>query len=208
MEESSADADWIRAVVDGNVTRYRKGRAVVLPQRGGALAVAEGMVQVTMLSSEGRERELMTLRPGDLFAAPQALDDYRGGTDLLAFALTDCSATHLSDADIVEAVARNASLVVEFLRRSAENTARLLIELERIAFSDSVALIASILAERGQSNTSLALSQEKLAHITGKTRVTVASALYRLREQGLIAMERSKIRILDGQALLEIARGG
>lgn len=208
MEQTLGDANWIERLAGRPMARYRRREAVNLPEKRRSLAVVEGMVQIIMLSSEGRERDLMVLRPGDLFSEPQALADGIESTHLLAYSLTDCAVTHLSDADIVGTVVRDPSLIVEFLSRSARNTERLLMELERIAFSNSVALIAAVLAERSQSGLSVALSQEKLAQITGKTRVTVANALHRLRGQNIISLERSKIRITDREALLEVARGG
>jgi hypothetical protein len=61
--------------------------------------------------------------------------------------------------------------------------------------------------EHSDHNGTVPLSQERLAQIAGKTRVTVASALHRLQEMQVIGLERSRILVIDQQSLHRLTLG-
>lgn len=180
---------------------------MVLPEKGGAFGVLEGSVRIVMLARDGRERELMQLPAGSFFCEPAAIGETGATTNLIAIALTACTIGYLSGASIAAAIGRDPSLILELMQKSAQNTSLLLKEFERIAFSDPLALVASILVERSTHEGDLHFSQERLAQIAGKTRVTVASALHRLQQRRAIRLERSHIAIIDRQHLRRIALG-
>lgn len=208
MRKYPPESQWLDRVPMETVERYRPGRQISMPEPGDAFGVIEGAVRIVMLAPDGRERPLMELGAGGLFGQQSAPDRASATTNLVAIALTDCAVGYMSGPGIVAAVSQDPSLILAFMQRSAETTSLLLKELERIAFSDSLTLVASILMERSDEAGSLPFSQEHLAQLAGKTRVTVASALHRLQELRTIRLERARIWVIDPDALRRLAQGG
>ncbi|MGE7964006.1 Crp/Fnr family transcriptional regulator [Pseudomonas sp. NPDC089918] len=207
MHSYPLKSQWLDRFSIDTVKQYRPDCQITLPEKDQALGIIEGSVQIAMLSSDGRLRSLMALHTGGLFGEQSALGGISITTNLVAVALTKCTIGYISGSSIIAAVNRDPSLILELMQHSAENTSLLLRELERIAFSDSLTLIAIILMEHSDHNGTVPLSQERLAQIAGKTRVTVASALHRLQEMQVIGLERSRILVIDQESLHRFTLG-
>ncbi|WP_223542244.1 Crp/Fnr family transcriptional regulator [Pseudomonas sp. BF-RE-26] len=207
MHSYPLKSQWLDRFSIDTVKQYRPDCRIALPEKDHALGIIEGLVQVVMHSSDGRVRSLMVLHAGCLFGEQSALGGVSITTNLNAIALTKCTIGYISGPSIIAAVSRDPSLILELMQHSAENTSLLLRELERIAFSDSLTQIAIILMEHNDHNGTVPFSQERLAQIAGKTRVTVASALHRLREMQVIRLERARILVIDQESLYRLALG-
>jgi len=163
--------------------------------------VLKGSVRVSLVTTDGRERILINLTEGGLFGEQASFSHLRLPSDLTVLANVQCTIGHVATADILEALRNEPRLFIDIMRITAEKTSLLLQELERSAFGTAQSQIANILLTLAHPDGSVPLTQERLAQISGKTRVTVGMQLHQLEALGAIRLERSKVVIVDPQTL-------
>jgi CRP-like cAMP-binding protein len=210
--------------VPAAVTRRLLLRAAVreLPNRtvlaGAALPSGCGMVLAGLLRSfvaiaDGREVTLSYIGPGrmiglgPLFAPPRPPEEQRRRPSVLHLqALTRARAPWLS-ADTVRSLAREEPALGVFL---LEQLARTNIELSRslagTAFGSVRQRVAGHLLqlarEQGADGTRVVpVTQQQLADAVGSARQAVTRALRELRQRGLIATSRGRIRLQESEVL-------
>jgi CRP-like cAMP-binding protein len=88
------------------------------------------------------------------------------------------------------------------MRITAEKTSLFLQEIERAVFGTAQTEIATILLALSREESSIALTQERLAQLAGLTRVTVGVQLHELERIGAIRLGRSKITVIRRETLI------
>lgn len=168
--------------------------------------VLQGSVRAMLLAKDGRERVLVYLPQGSLFGEQAALSHTKLQAELIVRAETGCEIGYLSTVDIVEAVRHKPELIIDIMRITAEKTSLFLQEIERSAFGTAQMQIATILLTLSQGERCLALTQERLAHLAGLTRVTVGAQLHQLERVGAVRLDRSKIVVLRPDLLTALSQ--
>ncbi|MBL8566804.1 MAG: Crp/Fnr family transcriptional regulator [Hyphomicrobiaceae bacterium] len=169
--------------------------------------LTKGMVRVRMVSETGREIELYRVRPGDMCVMSVAC----------LMGERPYQAEGIADGDI-EGVAISRGLFRELLAQSeafretviAVQTRRIfdLVSLvDELAFHRTEARLAARLLQRASQEDVVPGTHQELALDIGTAREVVSRRLKRFETQGLVALERGRVRILDRAGLGSIIGG-
>jgi len=167
--------------------------------------VLDGTVRLSLMTRSGRERVLIYVGTGGLFGEQGSFGQALPKPDIAVLAETRCVVGQVATHDLIEAVRQEPQVFVEIMRITAEKTCLLLRELERSAFGTAQSQIAEILLALRQRDGSVRLTQERLARVAGKTRVTVGAQLHEFERLGAIRLERSRIVILRPDMLATLS---
>ena len=155
---------------------------------------------------------LAYLSRGSIFGEQQALaDEPAEPSAATAFADSHCVVGYIEPTALMAAVQARPELLRVLLRVTRQKKLLLLDELERAAFQSARSQIAAVLSalthERpvDEPPGAIRMSQDRLARLSGRTRVTVAAQLHALADAGAIRLERSRIVVLDPRLLASIA---
>lgn len=176
--------------------------------------VAIGVAKLSRISEDGKEVLTDVLTPGDFLGALPALGQERYAESgqaltplcLLLFEARSIDRILRDHPDVavatLEAVSGRLAAAREVIHRLSTGT----VERRLVAV---LALLAERVGERDQYGTLLQvpLTREDLAGMTGSTPETVSRTLTALRERGLIEAGRRWVRILDPDALDDLAAG-
>lgn len=218
MEENASEMDKeaaLRALegVDETALRLIAGRyepvsvpsGTVLFQPGQAcerlVLLTRGMARVRMVSETGREIELYRVRPGDMCVMSVAC----------LMGERPYQAEGIADGDI-EGVAISRGLFRELLAQSETfremvinvQTRRifdLVTLVDELAFHRTEARLAARLLQKAGRDDSVSETHQELALDIGTAREVVSRRLKRFETQGLVALERGRVRILDRAGL-------
>lgn len=178
---------------------------VTNPTAHGILVLLSGTARVSLVASDGRERMISFVPTGSIFGEQTTLTKIPITSNLMVFANNECLIGEITHEDILKALAKQPSLLFDILSVIAGKTAELLSEFERTLFGNCQAQLATLLLAFKQPDGYVLISQDRLAHLAGKTRVTVGANLHQLCAMGAIRLERAKICILNEAALIKIS---
>lgn len=170
--------------------------------------VLHGIVRHSLVAADGRERVVSYLQRGNLFGEQRALAAEPSSSTSFTFADTACVVGYIDPEEFVAQLQREPDLLRELLRLTHQKKRRLLEELDRAVFGSARSQIAALLLllarEPGDARV-IPVSQERLAQLSGRTRVTVATQLHALAAAGAIRLDRSRIVVCDAAILAELA---
>jgi len=171
--------------------------------------VVKGRVKISCFGSDGRERLVAVVGPGELLGELSAIDgDTRSAT---ATALEPLDAAVLTAEEFVQFLRRDPEATLGLLRSvigRLRDSDRRRVELGALDTVGRIARLLVELAERygeesnGSIRIHLPLSQEELAGWAGASREAVVKALRKLRARGWIETGRREIRVIDLPALV------
>lgn len=171
-----------------------------------ARVLLEGSARMVLSASDGRQRTVAYLSQGSIFGEVAALSKHPLTADVLVLADGECVVGDIFITDIIDALSGQMSLLPQFLQSVSEKTSSFLEEVAQMAFGTARGQVATILQTLATEKTSIEISQEKLAQIAGRTRVTIALHLHELELAGAIRLERSRICIVDPAILASLAK--
>jgi CRP/FNR family transcriptional regulator, cyclic AMP receptor protein len=196
--------------------RFRRGEVVFhLGDPGDALfVVSAGAVKITLPSEGGEEAIIATLRPGDFFGELALLDGApRSAT---AVALEPTETLVLPREPFRGLVATEPAIRDALLAALARELRRLTVHVEELHFLDIAGRLAARLAHLateygkpgpdGSLRLDAPLTQTDLASMVGCTRQSVNKLLGLFVGDGLVALDRDAIVILDLDGLLQASR--
>ncbi len=163
--------------------------------------LTRGVVRVRMVSETGREIELYRVRPGDMCVMSVAC--LMGERPYQAEGLADGN---------IEGVAISRGLFRELLAQSEAfremvinvQTRRifdLITLVDELAFHRTESRLAARLLQKAGRDDAVAETHQELALDIGTAREVVSRRLKRFEMQGLVALERGRVRILDRAGL-------
>jgi CRP/FNR family transcriptional regulator len=160
-----------------------------------------GAVRLIKSDSEGRERLLKIVRPGEVFAEIVLFDG--GDYPATAIAADSGCATVIYNRDAEELMRQNPELAWHFLRAFSRRLRDAYERMHIISGSDVVSKLAGLLLQlsREQGKLVISISQQDLADMLGTARETISRSLSALSDQGLVTVRRNRIEILDAEAL-------
>ena len=171
-----------------------------------ARVLLEGRARMVLCASDGRQRTVAYLSEGSIFGEVAALSKHPLTADVLVLAESECVVGDIFITDIIDALSGQLSLLPHFLQSVSEKTSSFLEEVAQMAFGTVRAQVATILLALATDKQCVEISQEKLAQIAGRTRVTIALHLHELELAGAIRLERSKICIVNPDILAQLAK--
>jgi CRP/FNR family transcriptional regulator, cyclic AMP receptor protein len=204
------EADRRDLLALGQPRRYPPGRVVIGQgeRTDHVILITSGQVKVFHTTEDGREPVLGVRGPGDTVGELAALDADVGGRGAAVVAMDAVEAQQISAAQFRDYLATHPSAATALLRmvvgrlRSAD---RRRVEYGGFETTSRLAhLLAELAAESATGDTSdveVHASQHELAAMIGASRESVARALARLRDEGLVASRRRGVVLLDVEAL-------
>jgi CRP-like cAMP-binding protein len=192
------------------LTTCRRGKIFYMPQDTSEVLflVKEGRVQLYRISSEGKKLVIGTIGPGAVFGEMALIG--QGMHNSFAEAIEDCVLVIMSREQVERLLAarpRVALRIFEALgRRLKDAEARL----EEIGFKGIPARLATLLLQTSEEqggDTITGLPHQDLGERIGTYRETTTQTLNGFKSQGLIAIGRKRITILDREGLQRLADG-
>ena len=193
-----------------HAVRVRSGKAIFHAEDPATAlyVIIRGAVKVFIPSADGREVVLAVLRTGDVLGEMSLLDNARRSASALALDDTELVSLNRQDFDAVlnrhPAAARAIlSVLAQRLRRTnqAIQDAYLLDVPGRLARRLLVLADEHGIETAEGTEIGLRVSQQDLASMIGASRVAVNKQLQVWRHQGIVAVQRQRITVLDADRL-------
>lgn len=205
-----SDADLEQIATRLLVRQYAKGQIVFAQGDPGAslYLIESGRVSVTLSTPDGREVLIASLGPGDLLGELALLDGEPRSADAVVQEEAQLYALQRDDfAAFVESRPAVALKLLSALSRKLRRTTQ---QLEDLALLDVPARLARCLLEmaetRGEAvprskSRIVSVTQAELASAIGATRESANKWLGYFERQGLLALERGRVTVVDPDAL-------
>lgn len=169
----------------------------------GLYLVVAGVVKICHYSREGREHILHFIQRGDTFNDVSVLDG--GPNPATAVAHTDVTLWRIERNDLRTVVERNPALAWAMIENLARRARLLVSTVQDLAMRNVRGRLARLLLDQAEASERGAapapLTQEDIAHHLGTVREVIGRTLRALAADGLIAIERQQIVILDRERL-------
>ncbi len=214
--------DLDREIIDGltNLAVTRKlgnGEALFFKgDEGDALyGVLDGRVRISTTAPNGKEVVLSMMERGDVFGEIALLDGLARTADAVGAASTQL--IMIKRRDFLPYIPQQPKLAIHLLtivcRRLRDASERI----EDIAFLDLSARLAKTLLQMAQhqagedgdvSSVEIVISQSEMANFLGTSRESVNKHLQVWRKNDWIELGRSRVRVLDADALEDVIEAG
>ena len=163
--------------------------------------VEQGMLEVSLLSPEGRRLTLDIARDGALLGEIAMFDP--GPRTATITALESSSLRVVRHGDVLHAMDEDAALARSLFRIAGQRMRWMNAQMmEQATLVAPVRIARRLLYLTQSSSDELHLSQEELADFSGTTREAVSRAFKGWKKAGLIEVSRRGIRVLD-RAMME-----
>lgn len=183
---------------------YRAGEFIMLEgeQPSGLFFLERGRVRLSRTALDGREQVLAMLEHGTHFQAVPLFDEHPNPATVRAMSAVHCLL--LPRDGLFELIDRHPPLSLALLREMSGQLRELVVLVEDLAFrSVRERLARQLLRESPGSHADV--TQQELAERTGTVREIAGRALRQLAQEGLVQLERGRVRILDRGGLATIA---
>lgn len=172
----------------------------------GFYIVASGKVKVYKLSSEGRERILHVVQPGNSFAEAAIFDN--GRYPAFAETLVPASLLFFPKQEFLDLLRNHPQLAINIISGLSRFLRDFTIQIEDLTFRDVPSRLARYLFSFGEDVSSaieLPVSKSQLASNLGTTSETLSRTLRKLADDEIISVQGKKIAILDLARLRDLA---
>ncbi len=195
---------------------FGRGQTVYFPAEPGqtVLLLAAGRVKVKTITPDGREAILAFIEPGELFGELALVDGEPRGE--YAEAVEPSRVLAVPREEVHWLMARHPEVALSVTKLLGLRLRRIENRLRNTLFRSSRERAAALLlelverhgerAERGWE-IRVRLSHQDLANLIGSTRETVTATLGQLQREGLVEVQRRRIRVLNRAALAAEAAG-
>lgn len=185
---------------------FKRGKTIFLQGSPGSTMyiIVSGQVRIYTINQAGQELSVTIFRAGDFFGELALLDGQTRSASAEAMHAT--RTLTLEQADFLHLVHECPPIAVAVMKALALRLRNSTASAEYLANHSApqrvMHQLARLAAQNGAnagdtSHIELCLTQDDLASLSGTTRETVNRVLSNLRDQGLIQVERARIRILD-----------
>ncbi len=199
------DTPALRALASCMVERhYRPGQYLTFEgQPAEALfVVCDGRVRLSRTAHDGREQVLAIVRSGEVFNVEPLLDG--GPTPATARAMSPVSCLLLPDRELAPLIRQFPDLALVLMRQMAQQLREQAILIEDLGFRSVRARLARLLLAEAASGTAM-LTQAELAARAGTVREIVGRTLRQMSDEGLVALKRGQVIVLDAEGLKRAA---
>lgn len=197
------------------VKRFRSGETIFSMGDPGQsmMAIAEGVVRVSMLTPSAREITLNDLQAGEVFGEIALLDG--GERSATVKALTNCTLIVLERRSLLDILQRNPKLsvnLIELLCHRVRRSDERMIEIAFLELPVRLARLVLRLTETAPGSPErplkkLSQSQSELAGMIGNTRENVNRCLGKWQKTELIRLQDGWLIVENREALETLAKG-
>jgi CRP/FNR family cyclic AMP-dependent transcriptional regulator len=174
--------------------------------------VRTGKVVYGLLSPDGKTHTLGERLANDALNETSVFDG--GGATTRAETLVDCTLVLLPAEAVIKACRSDAEVAIGFLAETAQARRRSIDTIADLAFAHVLQRVAKFLLSYAPATTGMAkglsgvenLSQAQIAAAAGTVRDMAARALLRLKNAGVVELDRGRVRALDRVRLEAFAR--
>lgn len=201
--------DQLEAVAQIAVEKkYGKGETIFFEgdPGNGFYMVSEGKVKIFKMSWAGKEQILHIFGPGEPFGEVPVFHGmpFPAGAETL----TKSTLLFFPRERFIALVHDNPSIALNMLAVLSRRLRRFVDQIENLSLKEVPARLAGYLLylleeQGGQDSVELEISKGQLASLLGTIPETLSRIFAKMSEEGLIAVEGKKIRILNKAALLE-----
>lgn len=163
------------------------------------LVVLKGEVRLWRATAAGQVLVLRTAGPGEVLGQMSALDE--GPHSVSATAEGAVDLLRIPAAAFRSALERNGTAALALARALAERVRSLSEEIEAMKFSSIGERVLRRLQAKAAGRREIKITHEKLAQEVGASRENVSRVLEMLRDDGILALGRGRIEILDHERL-------
>ena len=203
-------AELDRVVAMASEHRFTNGKVIFQKGDPGTslMAVLSGRVRISAYSEDGKEVILNLIDPGQMFGEIALLDGKARTADATAMGPTTLLV--LDRREFIPFLERNPKIAIRLLEILCERVRRTSEMIESVAFLTFGARLARLLLRLAESygeaagpgvRINLKLSQTDLGNLIASTRESVNRQLKAWSEEGVLALERGRITLLDRAAL-------
>lgn len=167
----------------------------------GILLLLEGDLRTYMLSEEGREITLFQMKEGDVctLSASCILDAIT--FDVHIGALTDAKVIQINNSVFQEMAAANVYMENFIYRAALDRFSDVMWVMEQVLFMSMDKRLAIFLLDAGPV---IPLTHHEIAANLGSAREVVSRMLKYFSDEGLVALSRGKVTVLDRPGLMKI----
>ncbi len=187
--------------------RFDKGQIVFFEGQtaDSMLALVEGHLKVSTFSADGNELVIATVTPGNIIGELGVLSTEPRSATVTATMMS--RALILTRDVVMELIEQRPALAVAMLRCLAGMVRKTTEAASDLVFLDLNQRVAKYLLDRaGGTSTELRIVQADLAAAIGASRQRVNASLQEFQRREWISLSSRKIRILDPDALGDLAR--
>ncbi|MGD8555501.1 MAG: Crp/Fnr family transcriptional regulator [Anaerolineales bacterium] len=181
------------------------GRVFYAPEETGEVLflLKSGRVQLYRLSPSGKKLVVAVLEPGAIFGEMSLVG--QGMHNTFAEAIEPCTLCAMSRGDVERLILSKPKVGVRILEIMARRLSESETKLEELAFKSIPGRLASLLLKlsekAGPGDLVQGYTHQDLAEMVGTYRETTTQTLNEFKNQGLIAIARKRITILDRRGL-------
>ncbi len=193
--------------------RYARGETIFAEGQDGAgfFIVRTGRVKIYKLSADGKEQILHIFGPGELFAEAAAFDDHPYPAN--ADALEDASVLFIPKRPFSDLIALNPRIALRMLGVMSRRLHHLAALIDDLSLKEVPARLARYLLHLrpdppAHTVITLDITKAQLASSLGTIPETLSRGITKLTFAGLIAVDGSKITILDPDRLENLSWSG
>ena len=181
----------------------RRGKIFYQPQDTSEVLfiLKKGRVQLYRLSSEGKKLVVDTIGPGTIFGEMTIIG--QGMHNTFAEAADDCLLCVMSRHDVERLILGKPPVALRIMHVMAGRLNRAETQLEDMAFKSIPTRLAALLLRlrEEQGDSIYGYTHQDLAEAVGTYRETATQTLNEFKANGLIAIGRKRIDILDAAGL-------
>lgn len=170
--------------------------------------IEEGLIKISMISDEGKEKTLFLLNDGQVFGEVSLIDGLEH--DVNAETLKNTAIYTLKEKDIKQIVMERPEISLNLLRVMADKIRLMTQQVRDMVFSDIAGRLASQLLQfdaqfgrttEGGQLIQLSLTHQELANLLGASRVTITKTLNQFVDEGILQVVNRQLLIKDIVAL-------
>lgn len=193
--------------------KFEKGRTLFSErsEAKGFYVILAGKVKIYKLSVEGKEQILHIFGPGEIFGEVPV---FAGGNyPASAQAIESAVTLFFPRTAFVDLIGREPSLALNMLALLSQRLRRFTHLIEDLSLKEVPGRLSAYLVYLGERSGNrdaleLDITKAQLASLLGTIPETLSRILAKMAQQGVIAVEGRRIRLLDREALDLLAAGG
>jgi len=192
---------------------FSKGEIIFMEGEDGKglYVVAEGMVKVFKVSSEGKEQTLHILGPGEPFGEVPVFAGKSFPAN--AEAISKSCLLFFPRITFIDLITADPSLALNMLAVLSMRLRQFTVQVENLSLKEVPGRLASYLIylyqEQGEKEViRLGISKGQLASLLGTIPETLSRIFSKMTDQGLIEVKDRNIILLDNRGLEELAESG
>ncbi len=200
-----ADEERAACARHTNVRRFRTSEHIQGRDAGcaGVLLVAEGSLRAYMLSESGREIMLFRVETGECCVLAASCILPMIGFDIALDAASDCKLLVMDPGFFSDLIEKNVHVEAFAYRQTALRFSDCMWVMQQVLFSSFDARLAAFLLDElaRTGETHLVVTHDEIARHLGSAREVVSRMLKYFEHEGLVALSRGSVDVLDRSGL-------